>query len=583
MRSDMHPLHGLQDWPKSKWIDEIRKCRAKELVILEQFVLSTKDAGGSVSIDREDDMSIERAAAWIKNKIAEPLEERNWNHILRFQNKRLNDALHRNDDSLSGDPADTKIGYLENSLCTTALFRREFPLGVSSDIYASKRTRWKFALDNSGLSESKHPNNSAITCMLYSMIAFIVIGGVGFLLMYMVGTPDLWDLTEGTVQDMSDPTYSEKLNKRTKDRGTVASILASLTFSLTVNASIDAVGRIDPSTSTVMIGMLLGGTWGFVLDNMLGSDEGFREYKWSSASGMTYGIGSLGTSRYARYLITIIFDMFFTVILFKVLYVRVVRLAGFSARGREWIANGLCSFVISFLTYQTRFEWAYPSGIEDVRNQWISGQSMILFTVIMSMVYLVTESRTRIGEKGINDPPIKLLVVIMTFLGLFGLQLFGVVDPSILHTVNATNVAEVDIFDVHRPLRGVCATKALFYRGALVLTGVIVLSIGFVVFVTSKQTLSELRNMFRCTDRTRSASGAKVSPATSSDVTTMTDATDRMHGKIALFLIYNFLTLLIVLFFTYVPFYSEGGVRNTESWEDVCDRADPDELASMGL
>ena len=26
----------------------------------------------------------------------------------------------------------------------------------------------------------------------------------------------------------------------------------------------------------------------------------------------------------------------------------------------------------------TRFEWAYPSGVEDVNNQWISGQTMIL-------------------------------------------------------------------------------------------------------------------------------------------------------------------------------------------------------------
>ena len=76
--------------------------------------------------------------------------------------------------------------------------------------------------------------------------------------------------------------------------------------------------------------MLLGNTFGFVLDNVLGSDEGFREYKWNSLDGMKYGIGSLGTARYARYLITIVFDMFFTVIFFKLLYSRIVRLAGFS-------------------------------------------------------------------------------------------------------------------------------------------------------------------------------------------------------------------------------------------------------------
>lgn len=39
---------------------------------------------------------------------------------------------------------------------------------------------------------------------------------------------------------------------------------------LAVNAGLDKFGKIEPSTSTVFIGMCLGGTWGFILDNMLG-------------------------------------------------------------------------------------------------------------------------------------------------------------------------------------------------------------------------------------------------------------------------------------------------------------------------
>ena len=74
-------------------------------------------------------------------------------------------------------------------------------------------------------------------------------------------------------------------------------------------------------------------------------------------------MGALASARYGRYLITIIFDMFFTVILFKILYSKLVRLAGFSTQGREWIANGMCSCFIAIITYQvyanmTRFEWA---------------------------------------------------------------------------------------------------------------------------------------------------------------------------------------------------------------------------------
>ena len=76
---------------------------------------------------------------------------------------------------------------------------------------------------------------------------------------------------------------------------------------------IDKFGLIDPSTSTVLVGMTLGGTWGFVLDNMLGTDEGFREYLWSPERGMAYAMGCLYSHRFGRYVVTILFDMFFTV------------------------------------------------------------------------------------------------------------------------------------------------------------------------------------------------------------------------------------------------------------------------------
>ena len=91
---------------------------------------------------------------------------------------------------------------------------------------------------------------------------------------------------------------------------------------------LDKFGRIDPSTSTVFIGMTLGGTFGFILDSMFGSDEGFREYRWSTIEGTKYAFGALGTARFARYLITITFDMFFTVI----------------HQGRTWRAPPPCTF-----------------------------------------------------------------------------------------------------------------------------------------------------------------------------------------------------------------------------------------------
>ena len=71
------------------------------------------------------------------------------------------------------------------------------------------------------------------------------------------------------------------MTARTKERGIVASILTAFTCSGTVNSSLDKFGRIDPATSTVLIGMFLGNTFGFMLDTMIASDEGLREYLWS--------------------------------------------------------------------------------------------------------------------------------------------------------------------------------------------------------------------------------------------------------------------------------------------------------------
>ena len=116
-----------------------------------------------------------------------------------------------------------------------------------------------------------------------------------------------------------------------------------------------------------------------MLDTMIASDEGLREYLWSPQSGMKYALGSLASDRFGRYIITILFDMFFTVrvnddapkpcpnlqfpktphpdphpdqvILFKHGYSTLVQTAGFSKNGREWIANAVVSSACGILTF----------------------------------------------------------------------------------------------------------------------------------------------------------------------------------------------------------------------------------------
>jgi len=368
-----------------------------------------------------------------------------------------------------------------------------------------------------------------------------------------------------------DEISSDDVKSRTKHRGTVASILSGLTFSLLINAGLDACGRIEPSTSTVFVGMVLGNTWGFVLDMMLGTDEGFREYLFDPSSAMKYALGALASARYGRYLVTIVYDMFFSVILFKFVYSRLVTFPGLSKSGNAWLANGASSFMISFITFQvytnmTRFQWAYPSGAEDPSNQWISGSTMVLATTTMNMVYLLSETRMQIGERGINEPSTKLLVTIVTFCLLCGLQMGGVIDPPA--RVSATDVNATDLYaaDTYAPLHGVCQTMAHWKEGLLLFVAIAAGCLGFVIFVTSRQKLREVLRMLSlfpcCCSRLGCARG-KLSGKGSRFGSRLSRGAQSLLAKTILFAVAFVAVLAILLFFFAVPLWSTSATRET--------------------
>jgi hypothetical protein len=58
---------------------------------------------------------------------------------------------------------------------------------------------------------------------------------------------------------------------------------------------------------------------------------------------------------------------------------------------------------------------------------------------------------------------------------------------------------------------------------------------------------------------------------------------DLLLGKLVLFLIFNGVSLAIILFFTFTPIYSAGEARNRSSWGDACDTNDELALAALGL
>jgi len=543
MRNDSHPLIGLEDWSSVQWCQQFLKDTHET----DKFLSSFFPTGEQITKKVEDVLNgplskeekYERVADMVTKRLNLSLPSKAWKAVNRYQNYAVNSGRE-----------DVARVYIDPRLRANLIFDRDFPLGVEHHLISDETKQTKFALEHSGVSSVTHDDSSWVTVFVYLIIVSGVSATIFMLVIYLL--KPIWGIDSTVTLDSKDSAQAQAVLARTKDRAFVASMFATLSFSLTINASIDKFGKIDPSTSTVLIGMTLGNAFGFVLDNLLGSDEGFREYLWSVTGGMKYAVGSLGTERFARYLVTILFDMFFTVIIFKRLYCIIVRLAGFSKNGREWIANGLSSTVISFLTFKvyanmTRLEWAYPSGTEQLNNQWISGSTMILAVVTMSIVYLIDESRSSFGERGINDPPIKVAVVLLTFCLLMGLQAYGIADPSEDGSLssNATTNDMAALSNFHLKLKGVCETEKRFFRGICILFAIIVGCLGFVIFVTSKQTVNGLKASCGCCKK---------------DDTEELDGSEEEAGsikvKLLLFLIYGCCCCGVLAFFSLIPLFS---------------------------
>jgi hypothetical protein len=563
------PLQPLQDWSSKKWAEELQQHKSATAELLYSLQIPHTDvtdcahhdetldleAGESTSITTSKGVKHAALADTVLDRVGKGLTKEQWRSVAKFQQT---NAFH--------DTRGEKEYYLSPETQLNVIFRREFPMGVNADAL-SLHNRWAFAVKHSGSAVVRHHESPIVDYLVWGAVVCLLLAAVIFLSVLMADDK-LWcpSCTSATAS-------SHEVNTRTKDRGTVASILSALTFSLIINAALDKFGKIEPSTSTVFVGMLLGGTWGFILDNMLGSDEGFREYLSDPSEGMKYALGSVASARYGRYLVTILYDMFFSVILFKHVYSKLVSSPGLSRPGREWLANGFSSFLISFITYQvyanmTRFEWAYPSGAEDVTNQWISGSTMILAAITMNMVYLTSETRLQIGEPGINDPNNKLLVTIVTFALLWGLQNFEVIDPSISQgTVEGASAGHDHLQrklqqpsgDDTSPLKNVCATIENWHYGLLLFACLTMGCLGCVIFVTSQQTFTELMRSLTC-GRVRVRAGTDVD-GTEKGTSPSSQLRERWWAKITLFVLSCSAVLVILLFFTFVPLWSSDEPR----------------------
>lgn len=304
------------------------------------------------------------------------------------------------------------------------LFHQNFP--YPANVNKITKDRWaRIALNSTGKQISYKQKSTSI--VKYAVLGVIVLGVVWMVIKIITTLADRSVMTV----NMKD-VLPKQVEERQKKRGLLASLITALTFSLTVNTFIDATGKVSSATSTALIGMILGGTIGFLLDNALGSEDGFAKTSQSLSRGTRHAFDSMASGKYGRYIVTILFDMFFTVILFKPIFLKMIGLPFLGDEIGGSIANGLTSTIISIVTFYcyanlTRFQWAYPSKSAG-KESWIKGNMIVLIVAVMAVVYLITNTQLFPGEVGVNDPNTKLYIV-LGCMGLLGMLMSsGVID-----------------------------------------------------------------------------------------------------------------------------------------------------------
>ena len=229
--------------------------------------------------------------------------------------------------------------------------------------------------------------------------------------------------------DVEDTVVEDRL----EIRQTVASLFATATFSL-MNAYADGVAGIDAATSTILIGMIMGNTIGFVFDQVIASEEALQfrygDYDENETStkrnftlSMRFAFGGLYSSKFARFFLTVIIDAFVSLVFFKVLYPKIYKFPGvrcLNDSNARTLSNFLTTFLISISTFllyaqKLRSNWAYPPIRLKSNDFKISNDTVLIFVTIAAALFSVTNTQMIPNESvfSVNNPRTKTIFTVI--------------------------------------------------------------------------------------------------------------------------------------------------------------------------
>jgi len=257
------------------------------------------------------------------------------------------------------------------------------------------------------------------------LVVFVLLALVGFIVPYVRHGNTIF--TTGKLDmpiDTSDE-HAKIVQRREKQRGALASVFTSI-FMAIMAIVMDGMLDVDAATSSALVGAIFGNMLGFLVDQFIGTETGLALLQRKPKEGLNFAFGSIASGTFARYSVTVIFDMFVSLTLFNLSFKYIKQWPFFRCPKNYFIANAILSSVIALITFyaftnKTRFLYAYPSDINTSKR--LDSTNFFLVTALAGLIFVITPSDTNVG---IGKPSVKLLLLIGTLILMLVLSICGV-------------------------------------------------------------------------------------------------------------------------------------------------------------
>ena len=285
----------------------------------------------------------------------------------------------------------------------------------------------------------------------YSGIIIIILAGIS-LVVGVLTEKKFWKTSE------ADP---DEIKNRIAQRGLIASAITTIVFGF-VNGIMTVRNQVNVPTYQALIGMVLSGLMGFVLDNAIATEEGCSILNGSGdipkmenlGESLKFGFSSIYSPKLPRYIITIILDVFISLIMIDAI-MKYSRNWYFFRRHQS--LNGIITMAFvgftTFLAYTnaTRLQWAYPpTDITYSTFEYIPTIVILLSTIMASMIFLIWKPLSG-PENGIVKKSNKVIIIGILFvvivISYYNEWLDPKPDKQIVTVVENNNVVDTVIIN----------------------------------------------------------------------------------------------------------------------------------------